>query len=155
MKEYLIKLFNYNDWANRKLLEIIKQLPDKEDAIKLFSHLITSQDKWLNRVTRQTDDNSYHWFGQIFPIESIEKNWLESFQKWADTLQSASESDLNNNIVFVRVTDKKEMKVKLKDIILQLNYHSIHHRAQINKLISQQGLTPPPTDYILTAIEEV
>jgi len=37
-----------------------------------------------------------------------------------------------------------------KDIALQLNYHTIHQRAQIQTMISQQGLQPDFIDYIGT-----
>jgi uncharacterized damage-inducible protein DinB len=47
------------------------------------------------------------------------------------------------------------MGIKLVDLVLQLNYHSIHHRAQINKLMSQQWIIPPATDYIYTKLIEL
>lgn len=48
MKQYLINTFKFNDTANKKVLEKIKQLPDKTEAIKLFSHLITCQFRWIS-----------------------------------------------------------------------------------------------------------
>ncbi|HEY5534408.1 MAG TPA: hypothetical protein VIL99_05685 [Ignavibacteria bacterium] len=42
MKQYLIDFFKYNNWANRKLLDSMMQMPDKEEAVKLFSHFIYS-----------------------------------------------------------------------------------------------------------------
>ncbi len=47
------------------------------------------------------------------------------------------------------------MGVTLMDLALQLNYHNIHHRAQINTLISKQGIKPPATDYIFTKLQEL
>ncbi|MBP9221492.1 MAG: hypothetical protein KBF42_08910 [Chitinophagales bacterium] len=38
---------------------------------------------------------------------------------------------------------------------LQLNYHSIHHRAQMQMLIRQQGLVPDFVDYIGTKYRPV
>lgn len=155
MKNYLIEFFEYNKTANLKLLEVIKQLPERDEAIKLFCHLITSQDKWLNRICREIDDAELSWFGPVFNVDQLEQKWTASCQKWIDLLQSESELYLENDVFFSRPSDSKRMAVKLQDIVLQLNYHSIHHRAQINNLISKQGLTPPPTDYIFTAIREV
>jgi uncharacterized damage-inducible protein DinB len=37
---------------------------------------------------------------------------------------------------------------KLKDIALQLIFHSFHHRAQIQTLIRQEGKEPRFVDYI-------
>jgi len=62
---------------------------------------------------------------------------------------------LGADIIFTRPNDGKKMAVILRDLFLQLNYHSIHHRAQINSLISKQGIKPPATDYILTVLKEV
>ena len=50
MKEYLLDTFNFNDKANKQVLEKIKELPDKAEAVKLFSHLINCQYKWMARV---------------------------------------------------------------------------------------------------------
>jgi uncharacterized damage-inducible protein DinB len=41
------------------------------------------------------------------------------------------------------------------DIALQLNYHSIHHRAQMQVLIRQQGMEPDFIDYIGTKYRKV
>jgi uncharacterized damage-inducible protein DinB len=155
MKQYLVDFFKYNDWANRKLLETIKELPDKEEAIMLFSHFITSQDKWLNRITKKVDDNTLTWFNPIFPLHQLESKWKESLDKWIGLIEDKNDSEIENNIEFNRVSDGKKLAVKIRDIVLQLNYHSIHHRAQINRIIRQQGLTPPATDYIFTALKEV
>jgi uncharacterized damage-inducible protein DinB len=42
-----------------------------------------------------------------------------------------------------------------KNYSMQLNYHSIHHRAQIQLLIRQQGLQPDFVDYIGTAYRKI
>lgn len=154
MKQHLIDSFKYNDWANTNLLEAIKQLPDNEKSVKLFSHLIHAQDKWYNRITKQVDDSSIDWMGSSFTIDGLELKWNESIYKWIKLIEKKNETDLQQDVVFSRVSDGKQMGIKLVDLCLQLNYHSIHHRAQINTLISQQGLTPPATDYIFTKLKE-
>lgn len=155
MKQYIINFFKYNDWANRQLLQAIHQLPDKTEAINLFSHFITSQDKWMNRITKQVEDAALTWFGPVFLLDELEAKWKESVDKWIIFSEKRSEEDLNAEIVFTRATDGKRLSVKLTDIMLQLNYHSIHHRAQISRIIREQGFTPPATDYIFTVLKEV
>ena len=154
MNQYLIEYTDYNDWANRKLLQTVLLLPDKTEALRLFSHLISSQDKWYNRVTGKENDGDLKWYGDVFSEHEIEKRWKESYKKWFLLLASTTEERLEDYVYFLRQADGKRMKVKLRDIIFQLNCHSIHHRAQINKIISAQGLPVPVTDYIFTAILE-
>ena len=155
MKQYLIDFFKYNDWANRKLLKAIMQMPDKEEAVKLFSHFIYSLSKWMNRLTKKVDDTSLTWMGPVFPLEQLEKLWSESVNEWINYLEEIEETDLENEIIFQPSDRDKTFKAKLRDIALQLNYHSIHHRAQILRIIRQQGQTPPATDYILTVLKEL
>lgn len=154
MRQYLIKTFGYNDGANRALLRTILQLPEREEAMRLFSHLITAQDKWINRITRKQEDTALSWFGPVFPAEELEHKWTESVNAWLRFLEEKSDADLLQDVVFHRATDGKALAVNIRDIALQLNYHSIHHRAQINKLISAQGLPVPLTDYIFTVLKE-
>ena len=45
MKEFLADTFEFNDKANKQVLEKIKILPQKTEAIYLFSHLINCQYK--------------------------------------------------------------------------------------------------------------
>jgi uncharacterized damage-inducible protein DinB len=154
MKQYLIDYFNYNDWANGILLTTILSLPDYTEALRLFSHLISSQNKWYNRIKTECSDNELNWFEYTIPANEVAKKWAESFGRWQLLLEEATDADMEEDILFARKTDRRQMKVKLKDIVFQLNCHSVHHRAQINKLIGVQGIPVPATDFILTAISE-
>ena len=155
MKQYLLDFFNYNDGANKALLTSIKQLPEKDESIKLFSHFITTQNKWLNRITKETEDGQHHWFGTIFPMEALESEWTRSINSWIAIIENSQESELEVLVKFKSQANGKEYGISLKDLVLQLNYHCIHHRAQINTLISKQGLKPPATDYIFTKLKEL
>ena len=155
MKQYLIDFFKYNKWANLKLLETIKKLPDKDESVKLFSHLITSQKKWMNRITKEVDDAVYNWFGPVMPLDELEGKWTEVIDWWINYIEKNDESGLDKELIFNRSEDNKGFSAKIRDIALQLNYHSIHHRAQINRLIRLQNLEPPKTDYIFTVLKEL
>jgi uncharacterized damage-inducible protein DinB len=154
MKAYLLQFFEYNDWANTTLLKTILQLPDRKESVQLFSHLIHSQDKWFNRMTLQKPDTEFSWMGSSFTELTLLKEWKRSFEQWHTFLKESKEEELDNDIIFTKPADGKKMKVSVKDVLLQLNYHSIHHRAQINKLVSSQGVAVPATDYIFTALRE-
>ena len=155
MRPYLLNFFNYNYQANIKLLDTIYTLPQKEEAVKLFSHLILAQDKWLNRITNTKEDSSVHWMLPVIPLEELASKWDASMKAWLKLVEEKSDDELQQDVIFKRASDGKAMGIKLLDLILQLNYHNIHHRAQINSLISKQGITPPQTDYIFTKLREI
>ena len=155
MKNYLLDFLNYNYQVNIKLLETIYQLPEKEEAVKLFSHLILAQDKWMNRIAKEQEDSSIHWMFPVIPLEELASKCDASSNAWLRLIEQKSDEELQQDIIFKRASDGKSMEIRLLDLILQINYHNIHHRAQINTLISKQGITPPQTDYIFTKLREL
>lgn len=133
------------------LLDTILTLPEKAEAVRLFSHLITSQNKWLNRLVGDQPDSELGWFGTVFSEQQLAQEWEKSYAGWLSYLNAASEAELESFVYFTG-NDRSKLKVLLKDIVFQLNCHSVHHRAQINRLISEQGVKVPPTDYIRMAV---
>ena len=62
MKQYLIRTFHYNSFANKKLIEKVGQLPDKTECINLISHLINCMYKWLARTKEETGSHEISWW---------------------------------------------------------------------------------------------
>ncbi len=149
LRQYLVDTFLYNDYANKLVLTKIRQLPDKKDAVRFFSHLINSQNKWLKRIEVYPQDPRMDWWEPVYELDALESKWNESLQRWISYLNSVSEEELFSEKKFIGY-DGSHWAVPLKDIALQLNYHSIHHRAQIQTIIRHQGLEPDFVDYIGT-----
>ena len=154
MKNYLIDTFKFNDLTNKKLLEKIKSLPDKEQCIRYFSHLINSQNKWMARILQYPNDPKMDWWEPGYQFDDLEKEWDKSLQAWIEFIKNKSEDELFLESKFIGY-DGGHWSAKLTDIALQLNYHSIHHRAQMQMLIREQGLEPDFVDYIGTAYKKL
>src|SRR3989304_1548351 len=147
MKQYLIDTFKFNDTANKKGLEKIKLLPEKTEAIKLFSHLITCQFRWMAGIMQEPRAKEMTWWEPPYELNDLEEKWNQSLNLWLDYLNSKTEVELFEEINLLGWSSG-DFAVKPKDIALQLNYHSIHHRAQIQAIIRQQGLKPDSVEYI-------
>src|SRR5689334_7665879 len=51
MKTYFLKLYQYNEWANRRVLKaIMEQMVTDEKILSLFSHQMVANFLWLHRV---------------------------------------------------------------------------------------------------------
>lgn len=146
---YLQETFLYNSFANKKVLEKIRLLPDPQPCIRLFSHLINCQYKWLNRISIYPEISTLDWWAPEYPIDKLEAEWDKSLQGWLDFLANTSEEALHAPVKWIGIQNKP-YTAALKDIPLQLNYHSIHHRAQMQSIIRAQGLEPDFVDYIGT-----
>lgn len=149
MNKYLIDTFNYNDYANKKLLNKIKELPNKEKCIKFFSHLINSQNKWMERIINGKNAKEMSWSEPYYELDQLEEKWNDSLQLWTNYIRTKTEAELSTRIQFIG-NSGDVYGASPQDIALQLNYHSIHHRAQMQTIIRQQGLTPDHLDYIWT-----
>jgi uncharacterized damage-inducible protein DinB len=149
MTEYLIETFKYNDSTNKKLLGKIKILNNREESIKLFSHLINSQYKWMARITQDPNAKAMSWWDPVYDFDSLEQEWTKSLNLWIKYIASKTEEELSAETTFIGF-DGAIWAATPKDIALQLNYHSIHHRAQIQTIIRQQGIEPDFVDYIGT-----
>lgn len=154
MREYLIDTFLFNDAANKKILGKINQLPDKAECIRLFSHLINSQNKWMTIILWDSKAPDMSWWHPVYPYEQLEIEWDKSLHPWISFLQSKTEEQMFEDIEFTEY-DSGKWAIKLIDLALQLNYHSIHHRAQMQMLIRQQGIEPDFLDYIGTKYQKI
>ncbi|HVO75696.1 MAG TPA: DinB family protein [Ignavibacteriaceae bacterium] len=154
MKAYLIETFKFNSQMNKKVLEKIRELPDKSECIKFFSHLINSQKKWLARIVQYPKDPGLDWWKPEYVLDDLESEWDKSLSEWLEFIKSKKEVQLFEEVKFIGY-DRGQWTSPLKDIALQLNYHSIHHRAQIQMLIRKQGFEPDFVDYIGTVYRKI
>ena len=154
MKEYLIETFQFNDSMNKNMLKKMSELPEKEGCIKYFSHLINSQIKLLARILQDSNAPQMSWWEPVYSFEQLEEKWNESLQTWLLFLRDKTEKEILEEVEFTGY-DGTKWKARLVDIALQLNYHSIHHRAQMQLLIRQQGIEPDFIDYIGTKYKKL
>ncbi|TMI86788.1 MAG: hypothetical protein E6H06_20475 [Bacteroidetes bacterium] len=75
-------------------------------------------------------------------------------QSWIDFHENKTEEQIFSEVEFIGY-DGAKWKAELVDIALQLIYHSIHHRAQMQMLIRQQGMEPDFIDYIGTKYRKI
>lgn len=136
------------------MLEKIKALPDQEQSIKLFSHLINSQNKWMTRIILNEKSPEMSWWEPVYPLDELSAKWTESVETWIKFIGNKSEEEIFETILFIG-WEGGDWEARLSDIALQLNYHSIHHRAQIQMLIREQDIEPDFIDYIGTKYKKI
>ena len=149
MRNYLIETFTFNDITNKKLLGKIAMLNDRKESIRLFSHLINCQYKWMARIVQDPNAKKMSWWEPVYDFDELEKEWAKSLALWINYITGKTDEELSTEVTFIGFDDGLWAATP-KDIALQLNYHSIHHRAQIQTIIRQQGMEPDFVDYIGT-----
>lgn len=144
--EHFIHLFKYNDWATERTAKSIestqKIIPD---AIRLLSHIISSQYVWLGRITGEKNDLAI-W--DNFTIEECFKLSVEITSKWINLFEGKNNEFLEKRIQY-KNSKGDDFENSLKDIITHILNHSTYHRAQIAQIVRRADGQPAVTDYIV------
>jgi uncharacterized damage-inducible protein DinB len=152
--KYLIETFEFNSQTNKRLLNKISKLPEPDECIRHFSHLINSQYKWMARIIKDPNAPGMSWWDPVYPYKDLENEWNKSLKPWLDYLQTGTEEGISKEVEFIGY-DGGIWAASPGDIALQLNYHSIHHRAQIQMMIRAQHVEPEFVDYIRTRYRKI
>ncbi|MFT6871730.1 MAG: putative damage-inducible protein DinB [Roseivirga sp.] len=143
MKFQLIRLFEYNLWANQKFGEILKVSVFKNPKILTFiSHILNAQLIWIDRIKGKVSETKV-W--TEYPIESAVDKLLESSQAWLEMLEN--ESDFDRMISYQNSLGDSHSSV-ISDIISHVANHGTHHRGQIALLLREEDIAPPASDFI-------
>jgi uncharacterized damage-inducible protein DinB len=111
--------------------------------------MINSMNKWLGRIRQSPGYAELDWWEPAYKLDDLETKWDECLNCWIEFINSKGEKELSEEVEFIGF-DGHDFVAVLKDIALQLNYHSIQHRSQIQYMIRQQGIAPDFVDYIGT-----
>jgi uncharacterized damage-inducible protein DinB len=144
MKKYFIKLYTYNEWANRRVLrEIIRQNVADEKVLSLFSHQMSANYLWLHRI-KGIDPPPYELW-KTYPTEQLNAMVVEVSALWL--------SFINGTDNFDRVLKYKNYvgdyyENNVEHIMMHLVNHGTYHRGQIALRMRQCGHEPINTDFI-------
>jgi uncharacterized damage-inducible protein DinB len=145
MIDYLKRLFTYDDWANREVLDALTLASGEPPrVVKLMGHIIAAERLWLERLRSQK---------QSLPVwpeldiaqcqfQNDDLSWL-----WQDYLTSIDESALDRAVAYTNSKGEKYNN-RVEDILTHVIMHSAYHRGQIAGHMRAAGFTPAYTDFI-------
>ena len=148
MKEHFKRLYRYDFWATKVLLDYLLQSNQvTEKSQLLISHLVSAQSIWLSRLCGTT------FSGGIFetlPLETVLQMAIDNqgaMQAYLDTMEDSK---------WGLLLEYKSLKGEpfsntLADILTHLANHGSHHRAQILSDMKVVTGQVPVLDYIAFA----
>lgn len=138
-------MFSYERWANAEALKALKNsgnVPEK--CIKLFSHIISAQWLWLERL--KSEEQSYAVWPD-FTWQQCEEMLPQLAKAWDDYLSALNLEDLGR-IVAYRNSKGETWSNSVGDILTHVILHSAYHRGQLASQLRGGGESPPYTDFI-------
>jgi len=144
MKLYFLKLYQYNAWANNRVLNALtRQQVKSEKILSIMGHIVAAQFLWLHRIKGLPPADVKLWGEYNLPqlvqmAEDVGRLWLE-FIETAD--------DFNRQLTYLNYTGDPYVN-NVEMIMIHLVNHSTYHRGQIALLLRQEKLEPINTDFI-------
>ena len=144
MKKYFLKLYQFNAWANERVIACLKQQDVKDEkTLSVFGHVLAAQFLWLHRIKGLTPPNVKLWGD--YSLDTLEKMVVDANQQWLDFVERNDNFDLE--LTYTNYTGDPYTN-NVESIMMHLVNHCSYHRAQVALLLRQQGFEPINTDLI-------
>lgn len=145
MKDYFIKLFNYDKYTNQKITETIVAANGPEKPLQLMAHLLTAEQVWLRRLNGEYKISVVLWptwqAGELEPVIN------DTHASWMSYLNNFTDADLEKTITYQNFQGL-EFTMRLVDIITHVINHGTHTRAQAGVHLRLAGAEQlPVTDF--------
>jgi uncharacterized damage-inducible protein DinB len=146
MKEYFIRLFEYDRYANQIILDTIIKADSPEKPVKFMAHLLAAQQVWIHRCKGLPPFTGVLW--PDWPADSLAAMIAENAEQWITYLSGLEPGDFEKTISY-QDTRGNSWENKLTDILAHAINHGTHHRAQAGQHLIMAGVENlPVTDYI-------
>ena len=144
MKEHFEQLVRYEKWANKIILDALKELPvPDEKCVDIMAHLLLAEKVWYSRMAYQNPPPVWDkkTLNECYQLYEENNKTLDAF------VSRLAEID------FFRVVEYKNSKGirfenTIKDILTHTFNHSTYHRGQIAERLKGKLPKMPVTDFI-------
>ncbi|AFM39857.1 hypothetical protein Desaci_0797 [Desulfosporosinus acidiphilus SJ4] len=155
-KSQLIDLYKYDDWANFKLLDGIRQLENEEfirDLSSSFSsvrdtmvHILGAEELWLSRWMGEQGRSLLN-ANNFLTADALSKRWSDFGKLLNSYLDSLKEENLMEEISYKNLKGIPYSLELWKQMLHVIN-HSTYHRGQVITMLRQLKKQPPSLDLI-------
>ena len=151
-------LYEYNYWANHRLLEVVETLPGEQFAKDLGSshggiqgtlvHTMGAEEIWLKRWKGESPGSFYS--AQDFPtFDGLSNNWeMVEMEVMGFCHTLKTDDDIKKTISYKNLKGES-FSQPLWQLMQHLVNHSTYHRGQIVTMLRQLGIKPIGTDLVM------
>ena len=144
MKPYLLKLYQYNAWANNRVLNcLIRQNVETEKIMSVMGHVVAAQFLWLHRIKGLPPADVKLWGD--YKLTQLVKMAEDAGRLWLEFIEATENFD--RPLTYFNYTGDPYVN-NVEMIMIHLVNHSTYHRGQIALLLRQEGFEPINTEFI-------
>lgn len=150
----LLLIYDYNDWANKRILQAAEKLRQEEltqelpmswhSILETLSHILSAEWVWRMRC-QGSSPAALLDPDQFSTLEVLRKRWDEEEAAMRGFLEGLSDADLDR-IVDYKNTQGKPFRRVLWQILLHVVNHGTQHRAETGLYLTTLGHSPGDID---------
>ncbi len=156
MSKDLRELYEYNRWANERVLDAAAGLSAEAYARDLGSsfpsvrdtlvHVFAAEWVWLSRW-QGTSPAGLPADWELSTVEALRTRWAEVERERAALLAGLGDAELDRTVAY-RNTKGEPFTSSLGQMLRHVVNHSTYHRGQVTTMLRQLGAEPVGTDLI-------
>jgi uncharacterized damage-inducible protein DinB len=144
MKDFFLKWYHYNAWANRRVIRCLEQQQvTDEKVLSVFGHLMAANFIWLNRI-KDLPKSNYELWGK-YDLAALRSMVEEADHLWMDFIKG---NDNFDRLMKYHNYVGDYFENNVQQIMIHLVNHGTYHRGQVALLLRQNGYEPVNTDFI-------
>jgi uncharacterized damage-inducible protein DinB len=150
-------LYEYNRWANARILDAVSKITPEQFARDLQSshrsvrdtlaHILAAEWIWLERW-KGTSPGALLNPTDFPTIESLGTRWAEVEADYAEFINGLTDEVLGE-VISYRNTRGEEWAYPLGNMLQHVMNHSTYHRGQVTTLLRQLGAEAQPVDLLV------
>jgi uncharacterized damage-inducible protein DinB len=149
--EYLRRLFAYDAWANREVLNSLRAADAPPGrALERFAHVLSAEELWLSRLRQQSATLP------VWPPLTLSQCEMEAAKlpalwlTYLDELAGQPARVALEGEVTYKNSAGQTWSSRIEDVLMHVIMHSGYHRGQIAADLRASGFAPAHTDFILS-----
>lgn len=143
--EHLRGLYDYNDWANRRIVTALKE-NYVEKAHKILAHLLITEREYFERLYGKDSKGFDFW--QKLSLEECGALARETAERFEKLLRRFEDEGLDLTARY-RTSEGDWKENTFREMLTHVVFHSSIHRGNIMLALREAGHAPPQIDYII------
>ena len=143
--EHLRELFYFNDWANRRVINALRDA-NSEKALQILAHILITEKEYFERLYGKDSTGFNFW--QNLSREDCKQMAMENAESFFRLLKGFDDEGLDISTSY-KTSEGISERNTYREMLTHVLFHSMSHRGQINTVLRQEGFEPIANDYII------
>lgn len=161
MKHSALQQYEYHKWANSRVFNHLKELPDEVYDLKIKSvfssieevlvHMYQTDGMWLSVMSGDSFEKTMEVITQLKEnsndqdLDEMQSLYSETSQQYAAFFERMEDLD---EVLSIEHPRFGKLETPISDLVKHVVNHGTYHRGNITAMLRQQGHAGVPTDYI-------